>query len=75
MLDYEFKYFRYGSPGSIQDENLDYLLDAMVDHFRYGKSCCQRVLDHNEKIGYVISEGDLEDLEEDLDYEERVLIF
>ena len=72
---YEFKFIRFGKLQSKTDEDLDYLLEEMVKHFYNGNSCSQRVLDHKAKIGYVLFKGNLEELESDLNYEERILNF
>jgi hypothetical protein len=75
MLVYEFKYTRYGINDNIKDENLEYLLGEMVNHFYYSYSCCQRVLDHNNKIIYVLFEDEAKKFEPDLGYEVRILDF
>jgi len=75
MLDYEFKYTRYNQDYVYTDENLGYLLNTMINHFYSGFSCCQRVIDHNNKIIYVLLEEEAQKFEPNLNYEIEVLDF
>jgi hypothetical protein len=70
----EYRYTRFGNPEVIYNENLDYLKEIMISAFYSGSCCCQRIIDNDNKIVYVIIEGSKDEYDADLsDYKEIVI--